>query len=118
MHDAWKKQGDLGEKGHRRHDNKNGPKKRHGAAKHDLHGKHLLYDGYYAHNLFYINILNDKGVDVSIKDFTRLDAGDVVFTHQHHLKEYIETHYTSDVIETTGNVITYNIHGKKEQPTD
>lgn len=87
-------------------------------GKYDLNDKFLLYDGYYAHNLFYINILNDKGVNISLKDWTKLEAGDVVLTHHSHLKDYIATHYTSEVIETTGNVITYKIHGNNEQNND
>jgi 4-amino-4-deoxy-L-arabinose transferase-like glycosyltransferase len=84
----------------------------------NVNNRFLLYDGYNTRHLFYLNILNDKGVNISSKDWTQLNEGDVVFTHQSHLKDYLETHYTSEVIETYGNVITYEIHGKKEQPTD
>ncbi|HLW29489.1 MAG TPA: glycosyltransferase family 39 protein [Brumimicrobium sp.] len=84
-------------------------------GKHDLNNKFVLYDGYYAQNLFYLNILNDKGVNVQFKDWTKLDTNDIVIAHQEEVKEYLEEHYNYEIIHTEGNVITYKIYGSKEQ---
>lgn len=86
-------------------------------GKHDLNQQFLLYKGYNTHNKFYLNILNDKGVEISFKYWDNLDEGDVVFAFQHEVKKYVEDNYVHEVIKTVGNVVTYKIHGRKpEQP--
>ncbi len=83
-------------------------------GKHDLHDQYLLYDGYYAHNLFYLKILNDKGIKISFKDWKKLTFYDVVIAHQNNVKEYVENHYKYQIVYTQGTVKKYKIHGKKE----
>jgi len=84
-------------------------------GKHYLNNQYLLYDGYNAHNLFYLNILNDKGIKIRFKDWRQLNPMDVVIVCQKNVKKHIEDHYQYEVIQTHGNIITFKIHGKKEQ---
>lgn len=83
-------------------------------GKHDVNNQYLLYDGYKAHNLFYVNILNDKGVKFSFKDWKKLADKDIVIAHQGNIKKYIKENYKQEIIHTTGNIVTYKIYGKKD----
>jgi hypothetical protein len=83
-------------------------------GKHDLNDKFLLYEGYNAHNKFYIHILKDKGVSIDIKDWTKLESEDVVIAQQARLKEKLRNHYHYEVLQEEGNVTTYKIYGSKE----
>ncbi|WP_159038469.1 ArnT family glycosyltransferase [Brumimicrobium mesophilum] len=80
----------------------------------DINNTFVLYDGYNAHNLFYIKILNDKGIKTEFKDWKNLDSGDKVIAQQKHLKEYLIKHYKYEIIFQKGNVVTYKIYGNKE----
>lgn len=82
-------------------------------GKYDLNNQYLLYDGYNAHNLFYLNILKEKGTKISFKDWTNLNPEDVVIAHQSNVKEYVENNYKCDKIHTVGHVITYKIYERK-----
>jgi len=83
-------------------------------GKHDLNNQYVLYEGYNTHNLFYIKLLNEKGTNISFKDWTDLSPGDIVIAHQPHVREYVEQHYMHEVKRADGNVITYEIYGEKE----
>lgn len=83
-------------------------------GRHDVNNKHVLLDGYNAHIWFYIINLNNKDIQTSFKDWTKLAPEDVVFTHQGHLKEFVEGHYNFEIIDVYGNIVTYKIHGEKE----
>lgn len=81
-------------------------------GKHDLNNKLLVYQGYYAHNLFYINILKDQGVDIDFKNRTKLQAGNVVIVPQQEARDYIEKHYDYKILRTDGNIVTYKINAR------
>ena len=83
-------------------------------GKHDLDGKYLVYKGYDAHNLFYLNILNDRGVDVRIESWRMLGEGDQIVTYQENVKQYIEDRYFWEVTSKYGRVWNYNIKGLKD----
>lgn len=83
-------------------------------GKYNLNNNYLLYDGYNAQNLFYLNILNDQGTQISFKDWRNLNSGDTVIAHQHNVKEYLKDHYNHEIISTNGNVLIYKIYGTKE----
>ena len=83
-------------------------------GKFDLNNQHLLYDGYNAQNLFYLKMLNDKGVQISFKDWRKLAPMDIVIACQNHVKQYVEEHYEHEIIQINENVVTYKIHGEKE----
>jgi 4-amino-4-deoxy-L-arabinose transferase-like glycosyltransferase len=70
----------------------------------------LLYDGYGAQNEFYVNILNDKGINISFKDWKTLKEGDKVIVQQQSIKDFIEQNYSYNIIGRYGNnVIKYEI---------
>ena len=82
-------------------------------GKYDLNNQYLIYDGYNAHNLFYLNVLNDKGTQISFKDWKNLNPMDIAIASQNNVKRYVEEHYKHEVIHTKGNVLTYQIYGRK-----
>ena len=83
-------------------------------GKYNLNNQYLLYDGYNAHNLFYLKILNDEGVQIAFKDWRNLSPMDITIACQNQVKQYIKKHYKHEIIHTTGNVLTYKIYGRKE----
>lgn len=83
-------------------------------GQYDLNDKYILYDGYNAHVAFYLHALNHKGVNVSFKDWQKLDTGDTVVAYQNQVKQYVEENYEFDKIYTRGNIATYVIGEKKE----
>ena len=78
-------------------------------GKYNLKNKLLLHDGYDAHITFYVDILNDKGINFVRKNWEKLESGDIVITHQNQIKEYIEKTYSCKLIESYGNVGVYQI---------
>ena len=78
-------------------------------GKYNLKNRLLLYDGYDAHITFYVDILNDKGINIARKNWEKLESGDVVITHQNQINEYIEKTYSCKLIESYGNVRVYQI---------
>lgn len=80
----------------------------------NLNNQYLVYDDYYAHNLFYLNLLNDNGVKISFKDKDDLKPYDTVIVPQNHNKQYIMDRYNYEVISTINTVVTYRIDGRKE----
>jgi 4-amino-4-deoxy-L-arabinose transferase-like glycosyltransferase len=84
-------------------------------GKHHLDNQYVLYDGYNAHNLFYVNILNDKGIKISFKDWAKLEPTDVSITQQAHIKQYVEKHYENEIININGSIVTYKIHGRNDK---
>jgi len=80
--------------------------------KHSVNNYFLLYDGYNAHNKFYLNILNDNGVKIEFKDWTNLNDGDKVIVCQQNVKEYINNNYLYEVIENINNISKYRIISK------
>ncbi len=79
----------------------------------DLQGQQVLYDDYRAHIEFYLALLQDKGVDVVKGDKEALRVNDIVFASQGPMKDYISTSYDAEVINTSGEVTTYHVHGRK-----
>jgi len=83
-------------------------------GKNNLNYHYLVYEGYNAHLLFYIKILNDKGIKFSFKDWSKLLPNDTVIVSQNHLKEFIEKNYDFKLINTHGNLLIYKIYGVKK----
>ena len=78
-------------------------------GKHDLNGKYILYDGYEAHNLFYVNILRDQGVHVDFKNESQIRPGDVLIAPQEQGKKYIHDNFIYKELEAEGHVVTYSL---------
>jgi len=82
-------------------------------GKKNLGGYILLHNGYYAHNLFYVRILQDKGMAISLKtDWKNLKVNDRVLVHQQEVKDYITRHYSVDLLKNYHNVLFYKIKGR------
>lgn len=82
-------------------------------GKYDIDNTYLIYDGYHGHNLFYVNILNDKGVNVTFKKWEEAEENDVVITSQDHIKNNLSEHYQIEQLSEVNTVTKYLIHGKK-----
>ena len=78
-------------------------------GKFNLDNKYILHDGYVAPNLFYINMLNEQGINFNLKDWRNLMIGDIVITQQFHIKEYVKKSYKIELMRTIGNVEIYKI---------
>lgn len=76
----------------------------------DLSGYTLLHGGYAPHHYFYITVMNDKGVDISLrKDAKNLKPNDKVFAQQSDIKDYISSNYTYEILRTEKDVVFYKI---------
>jgi 4-amino-4-deoxy-L-arabinose transferase-like glycosyltransferase len=74
----------------------------------------FLFDDYNAHNFFYINILQDKGININYGDWRYLNAGDKAIVSQENVKQYIADNYEYEVLLTYGTAVKYQINGRKE----
>lgn len=81
--------------------------------KHSVQNHYLCYEDYYAHLLFYVNILNDNNQCVSFKDWHDLQAGDMIIASQSDVQENIEENYSFEITDSFQNVKKYKIHGTK-----
>jgi len=52
----------------------------------------VLYDGYCAHIMFYINLLNDKGKNITLKTSKEVKAGENVLTFQDNMQENVKNY--------------------------
>lgn len=84
-------------------------------GQHNLNGTHVAYTGINTNNLFYVYILQDKGVNIDFKDHTALAVGDQIVASQKELKAYIEDHYSFQLTDTIGSVARYTIGQRKAQ---
>lgn len=82
-------------------------------GKYDVDGYSLLYDGHDANLRFYLNILQNKGVKISFKDWRNLNTGDLVIVCQKNVKQYVEEHYDCKKIKEIDNVIKYKVNARK-----
>jgi 4-amino-4-deoxy-L-arabinose transferase-like glycosyltransferase len=78
-------------------------------GKMNIDGYVLVFDGYDAQCLFYQYLLDEKGQKVVRKYREQLKPGDRVIVYQQDVKNYIEQHYRSDIIENKEYVRTYEI---------
>jgi 4-amino-4-deoxy-L-arabinose transferase-like glycosyltransferase len=80
---------------------------------HDLNGYTLIHQGYYVHNLFYINMLKDKGVNVNLtSDWKNLNIDDSVIVHQKEVKDSLKLKYYLDTLRKESNIYFYKIKGR------
>lgn len=79
------------------------------AGKHDLNGKAIVYDGYDLQHLFYVHILNDKGVNLSRKSIRDLKTGDQIIACQDTIKNHIKKYFNYKELEKYHSVVTYQL---------
>ena len=104
-------------------------------GKRDVDNFTILYDGYLAHTLFYLNLLNEKGKNISLNilnenvgDISVLNekgknisykrneavkAGEIILTFQDEIKKFLEEKYCLNVIEEYYNIKVYEILAEK-----
>ena len=82
-------------------------------GKYNLNDQYLIFDGYKAHYNFYIKILNDKGVRISIKNSKEIKKHDIVFTNQEQIKNFIEMNYEYEKLFPVGDIDKYKIIKRK-----
>lgn len=87
------------------------------AGREDVNNKFLLFEGFNAQNLFYLHILNEKGISISMKDHTKLVEGDVVIAHQGHVKDYMDKNYELNILQERSLVRTCEILGPFKDST-
>ena len=70
----------------------------------DLSDYYFIEEGYHPENLFYMNILNEKGIKISYKKKEDLAPNDKVITYQNEINQYIKTHYEWEFLRNDKNV--------------
>jgi len=75
----------------------------------NLDGYVLVHEDYDAQCIFYLDLLRDKEQYVTRKSKEMLTPGNLVIAHQSNVKEYIERHYSYDVLESRAFVKVYRI---------
>lgn len=85
------------------------------AGKKNLEGVTLLHEGYYAQYLFYIYLLNDKGINVKLStDWqSRIDSK-LVLSHQSTIKQDLHRKYELEELDQYGQVSLFRILGPKD----
>jgi len=79
----------------------------------DINNYSILLDGYNFQNIFYIKILQDKGLKVTCNDYKNLMPGNLVISYQNNIKNYLKDHYLLNVINENGQITRYKILDKK-----
>ena len=80
-------------------------------GKHDVNGKYLVYYGYSAPTLFYVNMLNDKGVDFKFKDMQQIKTNDIVIACEDTVRRYIHERFYYKEKHISQSIFTYTITG-------
>lgn len=81
-------------------------------SKRSVKDYYLCYYGNNSHLLFYVNILNDANQNINFKNWNNLQSGDKIIASQPHVRSFIETYYSYELIGEVGNIKLYNISGK------
>ena len=73
----------------------------------------VLYDDYSAHIKFYINLLNEKGKNISLRKSKNANSGEIVLTSQDEMKKFLEENYNCKTLENFYNLRLYEVVGEK-----
>lgn len=75
---------------------------------------HVCFNGYFAQNLFYVNLLKEKGIDIDYETkWEDLEVNDIVIVTQIGIKEDIENNYGFELLDSIDNLNKYKITSKK-----
>ncbi len=83
------------------------------AGQQDCNNYYLCEEGYNPQNTFYLKILQKKGIKISPKDCANLSVGEKAIAHQKNIKDFIDSHYNTEIIGQFDNVVKYKINGRK-----
>jgi len=81
-------------------------------GKEDVQGESIVYAGYNANVLFYVKLLQERGVKINFKDRSKLEHGDIIIVSQQYMKRFIDKNYSFLTLETKGSIETYKILAK------
>jgi 4-amino-4-deoxy-L-arabinose transferase-like glycosyltransferase len=84
------------------------------AGKHDLNNMLLVHEGYATHNLFYLRLLNDKGVNISFAKVGDLKKGQAVIVHQADQDSILKKNFYTTQISAHKNVEVFRIDSIKK----
>jgi hypothetical protein len=73
-------------------------------GKHNLNNYTLIHEGYSTQNLFYLNILNKRGINISLKSITQLTSGEKIIVHQKDQKKILNELYYVKVDSSLNNI--------------
>lgn len=73
----------------------------------------FVHKSYNIQNLFYINLLNEKGQNIQCKYYFELNTNDIGMAYEADVKELIKSNYNIDIIKTFKNVEVYKIISHK-----
>jgi len=82
-------------------------------GKYDLNNTYIIDKGYNAHHLFYVKMLNDKGINISFNKYEKLQVGDTIIVSNNVLKQKVEELYEVEIIDKINNILIYRINGEK-----
>lgn len=77
------------------------------AGKRDLENQLLLTSGYNPQNIFYVNALQEKGINLQLADKNTLSTGDLVIIYQHDMKDFLESNYNLELVNSWKSISTY-----------
>ena len=79
-----------------------------------LEGKSILYRGYHAHHLFYLDLLEDRNASIDYQhDQFNVEIGDQVIYNQDEIKQMLEASFECEVVETQYELLCYRILSAK-----
>ncbi|MDR2979236.1 MAG: glycosyltransferase family 39 protein [Bacteroidales bacterium] len=82
-------------------------------GKRDMDDFIVLYTDHPAHILFYVDVLQDKGKNISLRNKKEVKIGEIVLASQDEVKQSIELEHDYNVVDEYDNVKIYKIIGKK-----
>lgn len=82
-------------------------------GKHDLKNINVIYDGYNAMIWPYIYKLQDQGINISLKELTRLNTDDQVISYQPKLIESLNKKFDVEIMRKGDKIITYKLLKRK-----
>lgn len=79
----------------------------------NLNNYHIITDKHKSFYWFYVNILNDRGINIGFKAKEHLLPKDKIITQEHSINTYIQEHYNFKIVDEINNVRMYEIIGLK-----
>jgi 4-amino-4-deoxy-L-arabinose transferase-like glycosyltransferase len=79
----------------------------------NLNGYSIVYDGYNAHHIFYVNLFHDKNIQLNLKSLNEITSGDHLLVQQESIKRKIDETFNSQIENQSGVVTLYKILNKK-----
>jgi len=82
-------------------------------GKHNLNNQFISYNEYSPHILFYIIMLNEKGIRFANKNQAEFNVNEEVVVHQKNIQQFIEETYNYEITYKENQLVRYKILGRK-----